>query len=90
MLYLCYKDGYFNRIHPEKDYVYLSKDQDIYQTQFNYYSRKINPRTAIQLLVEFINNDLDISHNALCKKLQQQGFEITLTEVEQFFKKYQI
>ena len=83
-LNLFYKNGYFNRIHYKKDYVYLSKDNEIYQKQYSYYFREINPQIAIQLLVEFINHDLNISHQMLCTKLQQAGFEITVKEIEQF------
>lgn len=89
-LNLFYKNDYFNRIHYEKDYVYLSKDKEIYQKQYSYYLKEINPQTAIQLLVEFINHDLNISHQMLCAKVQQAGFEITVKEIEQFFNKYQV
>lgn len=89
-LNLFYKNGYFNRIRYEKDYVYLSKDRDIYQKQYSYYFKELNPQTAIQLLIEFINHDLDISYKMLCAKVRQNGFEITIPETEQFFKKYPI
>jgi len=85
-----YKNGYLNRIHNKKNYVYLSKDKEIYQKQYSYYFREINPQTAIQLLVEFINHDLNISHQMLCAKVQQAGFEITVMEIEQFFNKYPV
>lgn len=89
-LNLFYKNGCFNRIHFEKNYVYLSKNIEIYQKQYRSYFKEINPQIAIQMLVEFINHDLNITHEILCTKLRQAGFEITIGEVEQFFKTYQI
>jgi hypothetical protein len=88
-LNLFYKNGYFNRIKHDKQFIYLSKQENIYQQQLDYYKQidDLKPQPAIQLLVEYINNP-----NATCQQLSQalgrKNFQVTVEEIQAFFKKH--
>lgn len=88
-LNLFYKNGYFNRIKHEKQFIYLSKQENIYQQQLDYYKHAddLKPQTAIQLLVAYINNP-----NATCQQLSQtllqKHFQVTAEAIHSFFEKH--
>ncbi len=87
-LNLFYKNGYFNRIKHNKQFIYLSKKINIYQQQLDYFEQQehLNPQAAIQLLVEHINNR-DASCQQLSQKLQQKDFQVSAEAVQSFFEK---
>jgi len=87
-LNLFYKHELFNRIKHDKRFIYLSKQKNIYQKQLDYYKQKedLKPQTAIQLLVEYINNP-----NATCSQLSQalaqKHFQVTAEAIQSFLEK---
>lgn len=88
-LNLFYKNGYFNRIKHNKQFIYLSKQENIYQQQLEYYNQieDLKPQTAIQLLVEYINNP-QASCQQLSQTLQQKHFQVTVEGIHSFFEKH--
>jgi len=90
-LNLFYKNGYFNRIKPDKQFIYLSKQENIYQQQLGYYKQAgdLKPQTAIQLLIEYINNP-----NATCGQLSQalarKNFKVTTEAIHWFFEQHDV
>lgn len=88
-LNLFYKNGYFNRIKHNKQFIYLSKKKNIYQQQLDYYKQEehLKPQTAIQLLVEHINNP-DASCQQLSQRLQQKDFPVSAEAIQSFFEKH--
>jgi hypothetical protein len=85
---LFYKNGLFNRIKHEKKFIYLSINQDIFQKQLEYYKqpRDLKPHTAIQLLVEYINNP-QATCNELAQILSKKHFMVTAEMIHSFFQK---
>lgn len=88
-LNLFYKNGNFNRIKQDKGYIYLSKQENIYQKQVDYYKQleDLKPQTAIQLLVEYINNPI-ASCQELSQAMSQKHFQVTAEAIQSFFKKH--
>ena len=90
-LNLFYKNGCFNRIKHDKQFIYLSKQENIYQQQLNYYKQAgdLKPQTAIQLLIEYINNP-----NATCGQLSQalgrKNFKVTTEAIHSFFEQHDV
>jgi hypothetical protein len=84
-----YKNGYFNRIKQNKQFIYLSKQENIYQQQLDYHKQAehLKPQTAIQLLVEYINNP-DATCQQLSQTLRQKHFQVTAEAVQSFFEKH--
>lgn len=88
-LNLFYKNGYFNRIKQNKQFIYLSKQENIYQQQLDFHKQaeQLKPQTAIQLLVEHINNP-DATCQQLSQTLQQKHFQVTAEQIQSFFEKH--
>lgn len=88
-LNLFYKNGCFNRIKKNKQFIYLSKQENIYQQQLDFHKQaeQLKPQTAIQLLVEHINNP-DATCQQLSQTLRQKHFQVTAEEIQSFFEKH--
>lgn len=88
-LNLFYKNGCFNRIKQNKQFIYLSKQENIYQQQLDYHKQaeQLKPQTAIQLLVEHINNP-DATCQQLSQTLRQKQFQVTAEAIQSFFEKH--
>jgi len=90
-LNLFYKNGCFNRIKYNKQFIYLSTQDHIYQQQLSYYQQAgdLKPQTAIQLLIEYINNP-----NATCGQLSQalarKNFTVTTEAIHSFFEQHDV
>ena len=88
-LNLFYKNGSFNRIKQNKQFIYLSKQENIYQQQLDYHKQAehLKPQTAIQLLVEHINNP-DATCQQLSQTLRKKHFQVTAEAIQSFFEKH--
>lgn len=87
-LNLFYKHELFNRIKHDKQFIYLSKQENIYQKQLDYYNQKqdLQPQAAIQLLVEYINNP-NATCGQLSQSLAQKDFQVSAQAIQSFLEK---
>ena len=88
-VHLFNKQGAFNHIKRGKGFVYLSKQENIYQNQLAYYTLPdpLTPQAAIELLIYYVDHP-GSSYKQLVQVLKKKHFQATPEAVESFFKKH--
>lgn len=88
-VHLFHKQGAFNHIKRGKGFIYLSKQERIYQNQLSYYtlSEPLTPQAAIELLVYYLDHP-EVGYQQLVRVLRKKHFQASTESVASFFKEH--
>lgn len=88
-IHLFHKQGAFNCIKRGRGFIYLSKQEGIYQSQLVYYtvSEPLPPQAAIELLVYYLDHQ-EASYKQLVRVVGKKHFRVTTKAIESFFKEH--
>ncbi len=88
-VHLFHKQGAFNHIKQGKGFIYLSKQESIYQNQLSYYTlpEPLTSQAAIELLVYYVDHP-EVNYKQLVGLLRKKHFQATTESIESFFKEH--
>ena len=88
-VHLFHKQGAFNHIKQGRGFIYLSKQESIYQNQLSYYTlpEPLTPQAAIELLVYYVDHP-KANYKQLVRVLKKKHFQATTEAVNFFFKEH--
>ncbi len=88
-VHLFHKQGTFNHIKRGRGFIYLSRQESIYQNQLAYYTlhEPLTPQAAIELLVYYVDHP-KANYEELVRVLQKKHLQATTESVESFFKEH--
>jgi len=88
-VHLFHKQGAFNYIKQGRGFIYLSKQESIYQNQLSYYTlpEPLTIQAAIELLVYYVDHS-EAGYKQLVRVLRKKHFQATTESVASFFKEH--